>query len=414
LEIRTITGSDKKQFKVASAHVENLDRLGGDYPLMILAEGEWEQITPSKLYSINNWVLETAFATYNHEKDGTWTPLLQDKKYTDLVKESCNRVLITGELETSWVFTNFKKNDWDTVLKDWDKIKEKLGNNEVPSGFEYKWQGSEEFVKFAIDNNLSIRASLISDTQVPAEFNSYSKEDVKKLLEFIVKTRVIKFSPQVESWNLPNEMVERSTFNNIGLWSGGKLSALDSIKLTGQFIKEVNKNARLVLVDDFVTENFPSPNFDDVYFSFVDSLLQAGVPINAITIENNLWIYDPIDKAKFKKVFSEAAKRNLPIEGGETTIAISPVYPSYPSRPKTINLGSTNPLSVQAEMYSQLTELYMENGIASFGFGNLDDAHSFQGRTGYPEANPGLTVNGEGQKKASWYTFMASTYKYLK
>ena len=412
LEIRNVIGNEK-QFKVGLAHVESSDGLEGDYPLMIMAAGEWEEITPSKLYSINNWVLETAFATYNHEIDDTWTPMLQNKNYTKLAKESCNRILITGELDTNWVFSYFKKGDWDTVLKDWDKIKEKLDKNEVPAGFEYKWQGSEEFVKFAIDNNMSIRASLISDWDVPSDFNLYSKEDVKRLLEFTVKTRVIKYSRQIETWNLPNELIVRSQYNN-GFFSGGKLSALDSHKLTAQFIKEVNPNARLVLAEDFILENFPSVDLDIKYFAFIDSLLQAGVPINALMFENNLWIYDPIDPTKIKRVFEEAAKRGLPVEGSEATIAISAPYPNWLERPKKVNLGDTNPLRVQAEMYAQIVDLYLANGITSFGFGNLDDEHSWQGRTGYPESNPGLTVNGEGQKKASWYTFMASAYKYLK
>jgi (2Fe-2S) ferredoxin len=130
--------------------------------------------------------------------------------------------------------------------------------------------------------------------------------------------------------------------------------------------------------------------------------------------ENNLWVYDPIDPTKVKRVFEEAAKRGLPVEGSEATIAISAPYPNWLERPKQVNLGDTNPLRVQAEMYAQIVDLYLANGITSFGFGNLDDEHSWQGRTGFPESNPGLIVNGEGQKKASWYTFMASAYKYLK
>jgi hypothetical protein len=415
LEIRTITGVDKKQYDVALAHVENTDGLGGDYPLMIMVDGKWTEMTPSKLYSINNWLLELAFATYKHEQNGTWTYLLGNETYAQLVKDSCTRILITGEMDTNWVFQNFKKSDWDKVLQNWDQIKAQLDKKEIPTGFDYNWKGSEDFVKFATDNHKSIRASMISDTDVPKDFNSYQPKDIKKLLEYIVKARVIKF-PQVESWNLPNEMVERSIYGgNNEFWAGGKLKALDSTKLMAQFIKEINRNARLILVDDSVLENFPSADFDVKYFAFVDSLLQAGVQIDALTFENNLWIYDPIDPAKVNKVFNEAAKRGMPIEGAETTVAISPIFPSWTDRPKTINLGDANPLRIQAEMYAEMSTLYFENGSKSFGFGNLEDENSWQARsTGYPESSPGLIANIAGQKKASWYTFMLAGFKYVK
>lgn len=46
LEIRTITGKDKEQLEIALINIENSDGLGGNYPLMIKAKGEWKQYTP--------------------------------------------------------------------------------------------------------------------------------------------------------------------------------------------------------------------------------------------------------------------------------------------------------------------------------------------------------------------------------
>ena len=419
------TGHDGKQFVALTtgdlAATATFDESGT--PLLIAEQDEhgdwiWIEATPAKLYTLNNQVLEITMATYRFDDKGDldssndeWLPMLANDAFKKLILESGNRIFIAGEMDTKWIFSNFKKSDWDRVLSDWDNIKANLDRKELPGGFDYNWQASENLINFALANGMQIRVQhLAYDSDVPEAFWSYSAEEAKKLLEFIVKAKVIKFGSQVNAWDLPDEVIERETYNQ-GFWTGKKLNAQTTVVLAAKFAREVNPNARLIFVGDFLFENFPDSNFHQHYFAFIDSLIQLDVPIDALINENNLWVRSPVDEEKIARVFAEAKKRNLRIEGGEATIAISSVYPTWPNRRAEITVPEADLPFVQAQMFADMVRLYRENGVFSFGFGNLEDENSFQARLGYPDSKTSLSPNLSGERKPAWYAFMASALK---
>ncbi|MCL5428233.1 MAG: endo-1,4-beta-xylanase [Chloroflexi bacterium] len=335
--------------------------------------------------------------------------MLDNPGYKNLVLESANRLFISGELNTTWVFSEFRKSDWDRILSDWDNIKAQLDKQKLPTGFKYNWKASQDLIDFAIDNGLQVRGgNLIFDDDVPQGFWAYSPDEAKKLLEFIVKTRVIKFGASVNIWNIASEMVARAMYNS-GFYTGEKLDAITSTQLTAQFAKEVDPEIQLAYVEDFVFENFPSPPFHNDYFKFIDRLQELGVPVDVLIIENNLWVRSPIDREKINLVFGEAKERNLSIEGGETTIALSSIYPGWPNRPPEEYPDDQDLLFIQADMAAELKQIYRENGVTSFGFGAMDDITGWQARIGYPDSRSTLSPNYAGERKPIWYSFMAAS-----
>ncbi|MCL4364048.1 hypothetical protein M1328_02300 [Patescibacteria group bacterium] len=380
---------------------------------------QWSESSPAKLFTLQGKTLEVVINSYRYNpQTKQWDFLLNDgSDYSKLILESGNSVTITGELDTNWVFGQFQKSDWDNILANWDSIKTQLDNHQIPSGFNYKWDGSQQIIDFAVKNGLKIRVQhLATDTDVPEAFNSYSPDQVKKLLEFVVKTRVIKYGDQVTIWDLPDESAGRSIVNQ-GFWTGNKLSALETNELVAQFVRDIKPNAQLALVDDLVMDNGfpPVPDFADRYFAFVDQLIQAKVPITYLISENNFGVnFDPVNSQKIKYVFDQAKKRGLMFYGGETTVTTSNIFAGWPSRPIVTNVPLADRPFIQGQMYYQLVADYFDNGANSFGLGNSDDTNSWQRKAGNPNDNSALANNeNPGDLTPAWYYFMAASYSNL-
>ncbi len=380
---------------------------------------QWSESSPAKLFTLQGKTLEVAVNSYRYNpQTKQWDFLLEDgSNYSKLLLESGNSLTITGELDTNWVFSNFQKSDWDNVLSNWDSIKTQLDNHQIPPEFNYKWDGSQQVIDFAVKNGLKIRAQhLASNADVPQAFNSYSADDVKKLLEFIVKTRVIKYGDQVTIWDLPDELAG-SGDSNQGFWSGKKLTALETTQLVAQFVKDVKPNAQLALNDDLVMDSgFPTADYTNRYFSYVDQLLNAKVPITYLISENNFGVnFNPVDGKRINYAFSEAKKRGLTFYGGESTVTTSNIFAGWPDRPTISNVPLADRPFVQGEMFYQLVTDYFSNGANSFGLGGVDNVDAWQRKAGNADDNSTLTnSDSPGDLTPAWYYFMSAAYSNFK
>ncbi len=260
---------------------------------------------------------------------------------------------------------------------------------------------------------MDVRAGgLPFDADVPPEFldPSYSKEDIEKLLEFVTKSKVIKFGNDVGTWTLPAEMVARQIYLP-GFGTGQRLDPVETVEMVARFIKEVNPNARLAYDESGVFENFPSPDFHLQYFEFIDKLLEAGVPIDVLIEQGNYWVRSPLVEEKFKMVTEEAQKRNLSFEGGEVNVNLSSIYSSWPNRPAERTVESPDLLLVQAQMFADLVGFHNDYGIHGFGLGSLEDENCWQVDLGDLNADTTLSPNFSGERKPAWYAFMAAALK---
>jgi len=399
---------------------ENYDEDG--IPLLIAEQGEtgewvWREATPARLFTLNGQLLEVSARTHRRDtkdnddpSDDTWTFLYDYPGYKQLIIDSGNRLLVGGEISINWIFSNLKKSDWNRVLSDWDNIKNQLDKRQIPEGFAYNWQTSEQVIMFARENNLDVRVNpLPFDNEIPPAFfdPAYSKQDLMKLLEFVTKTRVIKFSKDVGTWTLPAEMVARQRYLN-GFGTGQIFKPLETVEMIAQFIKEVDPQARLAYDESGVFENFPSPDFYIHYFNFIDKLLLAGVPIDILIEQGNYWVRSPLVESKFEVVTQEARKRGLAFEGGEVNINLSSIYSSWPNRPAEREVNSENLLFIQAQMYADLVRFHVKYGINGFGLGSLEDENNWQVGHGDHNANTTLSPNYSGERKPAWYAFMAA------
>jgi len=110
LDIRTITGKDKKQNEIALVRVENLNGFEGDYPLMIKAEdGEWQsKSVVSNLFLFNDILFGF---TYDMERN----PYRKIVRPPDnLVGEYSKIVAPEDTFYQAFTFTN-NKADWINI-----------------------------------------------------------------------------------------------------------------------------------------------------------------------------------------------------------------------------------------------------------------------------------------------------------
>lgn len=373
-------------------------------PLLIYDKKDgWRESNISDLASKSGITLETMMQV-TRQVNGTYVDLTQDSQYTGLIKENANQIYTSGESDMNWVFGGFTTADWNNVLSNWTNIQKQLVNGTIPDGLPYNWVGLDRLTDFAKLSGLGTRAfHLIWGDDIPPSILGYSNPDLKKILEFTVRARVLRH-PEIKSWNIGDEIYARSLYqqgNTAGLWPD-RFGAAKIVAFVGKLVKDTNPDAKLFVAEDFVLEKaFPDVNFTAGFISYLKQIQAQGVHINGVDIENNFWIYDPPDPKKIDSTLKTIKKLGIPIITSEETVAVSTTYPNWPSRPRVIR-SVADTLKTQAQIYKDTLDAYIANNTGYFGTGGVWDALAWQNAIGHPEARPMLYDTKGAPKRADY------------
>lgn len=338
------------------------------------------------------------------QEQGTWVDLTQDAGYVGLITANATMLFMSGELDLAWAFGQFSKADWDRVVAEWPALLSQLKAGTIPD-FPYNWVGIDRLVSFAAARNLPLRAMhLIFGDDIPPSMLGYGAADLKKILEFTVRVRLLK-CPSIQIWTIGDEILERSIYlrgQTGGLWPT-LFGAPEIVAFVGKLVHEIYPKATLVVTEsDPLEATFPDPRLAAWYLTYLQQIQDQGVEIGCADIENNFWIYDPPDPAKMDRVLGQVKALGIKTITSEMTVTTSPLFPSWPSRPKTIATVK-DPLAAQATIYAETLAAYLKHETGAFGTGGVSDTFAWQASIGHPEAHP-MIYDTSGRPKQADYS----------
>lgn len=194
------------------------------------------------------------------------------------------------------------------------------------------------------------------------------------------------------------------------------LSPAELTNKVAQWVKEDNPKAKTFITesDIFDTGNsVASAEIDYFYNTYIPEInkLNSNHSIDGVIGENNWWIYEPQNWSVISDRIDSLTAKGLEIGGSETMIVSgdTPINDCC-GRHKLIQLQ--DPKLAQAQMYAQWLDLYLNKGIKTIGFGNIDDFYAWTQDVGLPDANPTL-FDIDFRAKPAYYAIMQVLYAHL-
>lgn len=327
---------------------------------------------------------------------------LQNPQFSNTLETVSNKLTIAAELDQSMVFGNFQVEDWKNILVNWSTIQEQLDKGILPQGFNYKWNLADRMVNFAESNGMQIKAQhLLSggddspDSVINGGFNN---ADLTKILEFMVKTRVLNYKGVINEWEGASETftinaygsdLQKFWYTRLGEGVIGKVF---------QWAHEANPKAQLNITEDHVLDP-DNPQVTQGFLNLLRRLKQDNIPVDTAVIENNIWAYTPPNKDTMIQILKEIKNMGYKIGPSETTVSVSDHDPLYQDRQKLVTI--TNKDQAQAKIYRDLLEAYLTVGN-QFGLGGFSDAVSWLTAIGHPEAEAMIFDKDYQPKSAYW------------
>jgi endo-1,4-beta-xylanase len=368
---------------------------------MPLANGSWSWVghdpgtdylldyTPREVADANGWTLgggidpEAVGAGYV-QRDGRWVRKPVDPAYVATLPAIANRVDYGG-YNLHVVFYDFTTSTWQEVVANWPAISRDLANGIVPDGYPYYWDEADQVVAFARQHGLRMTVVLILESAGAPDSiykGGFSAADLAKILEFAVKTRILHLRGKIEEWVVVSEAaadivagepVQRFFYDKIGE---------GIIDEAYRWAHDVDPDAKLSFCEDQILRN-EFPQLRPKFFGFLQHFRDAGIPVDRVKIENNMWIYVPPDKAEMITILRQIQGMGYEISSAETTVVTEDVWPTWVGRPRLTTV--TDKVAAQTAIYRDVAEAYLEVG-APFGTGGFSDAYSWYNMIGHPNA----------------------------
>lgn len=335
---------------------------------------------------------------------------------------NANMLNFSNDLLMSVVFKDFTAADWRRVLDQWEVIKTGFDSGTFPPDFPYYWVQADPVFLFAQSHQMKVRAQtlLCSGDCIPDSVyrGNFSKDEVKKLLEFTVSVTVLRNMGKVDEWTIENEQViadlNKAGNEKYGFWAR-EIGLVPSTELVARTVKKLDPESKLIIAEAFLVEDqvgTQEPAFRQAFFTYLDELHKQGVPVDGVDIENGVWVYNP-PRAEFEKEFlKQITDRGLYLSAPETIVVLTPDRLPFWYEPVIKTATVTDPLKSQAEVFSQIVQTYLDVGAKAIGFGDVGDKWSFVNYLGAPDANPSL-FDDQSQPKQAYYEVMKVLYEYL-
>jgi len=412
LKNQTITAVDGSTFEIATTHIDpdptrQSELLEGDYPLMIKMENEWVEVTPGILS-------EKAGLLFYYLNRG-YTP-----ENIRLVQNQNVQLEMNTAISVNQVFGNFTNEDWLKVLSDWGQIQNSFNNQKnVVIGFPYDWSISDALIQNTMidfNNKASIAASQLIEDGTSIESlleykakNKASDEDMLKIFEFVVRSRVLQY-PEIRSWHVTDEVAAAFVQENPENRFWTEATGLEPAQLAltaAEWVKKDNPSAQTYVTEPniFDTANpAASTEIEYFYHEFLPEIAEenSNHVIDGVIGENNWWIFEPPDWQIISKRMDQILSSGLTI-GGSETLVITGDTPINDCCGRIKQVEITNRNYNQADIFAQWLNLYLQKGVTRIGFGGLlDDKEAWTNDGGLPDANP-LLLDDNLKPKFSFY-----------
>jgi endo-1,4-beta-xylanase len=401
-----ITAVDGTQFAVLTtsdlSQTADFDESGT--PLMIAEQGKngewmWGEIKPINLFEANEIKITSAIISSK----------LNDPNYKNEFLQYANDILITQELDIPIVFGSFSKSDWQNIIDGWDIIKTSLDQGKLPmeingQKINYNFSGADKIIQFAQENDLSIRAQHLIWSNTPDSItqSNFSKDDLSKILEFVIKTRVLQYKGQIQSWDVPDEYVAIKLYGTPQAKFWINIFGDSVIEDVAKWANQADSNAKLVITEDYVLESDYNPTLYGNFIALLKHLKQNNSLISGVDIENNLWIFDPPNPDKMANILDQINQLGFDIISPESTVSISDKFPTWDQRPNRVGEINNKP-QAQADLWVNLLKIYSKYKV--FGYFSWSNKYSWFNDIGKPEAMA-LITNTDGSSTLAYYQMM--------
>lgn len=374
---------------------------------------EWQQATVGALANLANI---SPYIGADYHEFTRLKPI-----YPKMCKENCN-IVISGELQMNAVFRNFEVSDWEDILINWEWIVKQLTTNEIPK-FDYNWSDADRAIKsykVIFGPTMQIRAQhLLWPTIDHSEYGGITTqifnmnlppEDNLKLLEFMVRVRVIKY-PEINQWDVTDEIIAGYVLQEQHLRTWQVMTNLTTTELIAkiaEWVKESNPNA-ITIVNEHGVFNYNEPWTKDTHdetMKIMRKLSAMNAPIDGFIDQQNLWIGMGIDEVRVEQDIRELQSLGFEIYPPEAIVNSNDtgLFDESPGiRPQVDPvLPGRTAEERQAEMYRQLFSLYYRLGIRDIGLSGVADFATWPSD---PEAKPNL-FDTNGQTKLAYFYIM--------
>jgi len=391
--------------------------------------GQWQEATMAKLGEFNGVEFESSLR-------------LDGRKYQEFSRISekalgSNPIIVmTTNLDVTEVFGDFAESDWQSVLDNWDDIQNDFSSGKVPAGYPYYWKSGQEGMDADVirafggspqyrsqqlyegglrDNGNRIQALKVFQSQK-------SQEQMLKIFEFVVRSRVLQF-PQIQRWDVSDEISAayvQYIYNHVNeknFW--GLATGLKPFELTikvAEWVKQDNPEAQTYITESNIFDManpVAADELDYFYNVYIPEIIKGNVnhQIDGVIGENNWWIYEPQDWSKIAAKIDYLNENGLKIGGAETMIVSGDIpINDCCGRRKLIEIQ--DPKQAQAEMFSQWVDLYLDKGIKTIGFGNIDDFYAWTQDVSLPDANPTI-FDIDFRAKPAYYSIVKTLYEHI-
>ena len=333
------------------------------------------------------WVSATAslreLAVANGLTIGTFDVLgaATEFPYVQTMDLIASQSIMASSFDTRTVFGNFTSAGWQTVVTSWDSISKDLDNGTVPEHFNYFWDWADGSLAFAQREGRTTRVQHLlwgsEDVLDSVYTGGFTADELRKILEFMVKTRVIRYRGQINEWDAGDEASSNILFGNSRQHFWYDQLGETVIDDVCRWAFAADPSVKLV----FVVTNILEPpsvlqqQLYDKFLAFLKHFREANVPMHKAAPENNLWIYARPTKEDMISKLRAIRDLGYEIASSETTVSISDDPPPWYMHPTKIN-NVTDKLQAQADLYADLYDAYLTVG-ADFGVANVSDKESW-------------------------------------
>lgn len=409
-------GADGKKFVVLTtgdlAATEGFDESGT--PLLIAVQEEngewrWRKPWPRMMADANELTLEV--------------PMIASDKNVDKI---ANQIFLSGELDASIVFKYFTKNNWDKIISNWSVIQAQLDDGKIPEGFAYNWSSANEAIDYANTHNMTVRAQhLLWGGDVPDSIynGNYTKEEIKMIAEFIVKTRVLQYNGIIDmkdkskdperkviQWDVADEWGATKTYPH-DKWSFwlDNLGFPNAISDVSKWVTDANPDAEQVIIEDGML-HLPSDrnNWKSNFMNLLNFVLQNKIPIKRVGIENNFTVFNPPSASGQVAFLKTIMDMGFSVTSETTVVSGDPLAIWFYTPTQT----PSQPLISQAEIYGDNLFAYLSLGADQYGLGSISNQSEWWKRAGVPNANSSILDN-DYQPTPSFYRLMQILYNNL-
>ncbi len=268
---------------------------------------------------------------------------------------------------------------------------------------------ADRFMTFAAKAGMLTRGhTLIWNDDLPDWIKAISSTDVTRLLDAHLTAVMTRYKGRVHSWDVVNEPIAPWENTPGKMRSGPFFAALGRgyIDRSFRLARQLDPAAKLVL-NEQSTDRYDDygKSFRDNFANLVDTLLSAGVPIDAIGLQCHLMPSKPFDFEDYARYIERFTRAGLEIH--ITELDIEDAEAGQPPAERDVQIARTYGQFLGAVLQNKrITQLIM------WQFGDHHSWYHYQAMAN-GLANPAqwprpLLYDGNYQKKPAWNAVAAA------